>query len=83
MANPITMSNPPKGAFSVTTSDTTNFSKPTSAILVTAAGNVACVFENGDVVVVPVNANTMYPMRLTRINATLTTATGIIGFTDL
>jgi hypothetical protein len=53
----------------------------TRAIMVTVAGNLQCVFAMDDTaVIIPVDANVVYPFSLKRIISTSTTATGIFGF---
>jgi hypothetical protein len=66
--------------FAITPSDTVDFDVQTLAILATAAGNVVLVFEDSTTLTVPVDANTIYPFKVRRINATSTTATGLKGF---
>jgi hypothetical protein len=68
-------------AIAVTTSDTVNLLPGlTNAIYVGGAGNVVAVLENGDTVLftaVPVGS--VLPIRVKRINATLTTATALVA----
>lgn len=65
-------------AATITTSNTVDIPQgATDALLVGSSGNVAAVFENGDVVVLAVTAPCVLPVRVKRVNATSTTATGL------
>jgi hypothetical protein len=64
-------------AFAVTTSDTVNLAKPTDALLVGSSGVVQAVFENDAVVALTVTGPIVLPVRVKRVNATSTTATGL------
>jgi len=65
-------------AAAITTSNTVNIPQgPTDALLIGSSGNVAAVFENDDVVVLAVSAPVVLPVRVKRVNATSTTATGL------
>lgn len=65
----------------VTPSDTANFTRGVAVgILVTVSGNVACVRDDGGVVVFPLTAGIQYAIACRRINSTSTTATGIKAF---
>lgn len=68
-----------RGGFAVTPSDTVNFAKATRSIIATGAGNVVCIFVDGTQVTIPFTAGQQRDLALKRINATLTTATGLIG----
>jgi hypothetical protein len=64
-------------ALAVTTSDTVNLAKPTDALLVGSSGVVQAVFENDAVVALTVTGPIVLPVRVKRVNATSTTATGL------
>jgi hypothetical protein len=64
-------------ALAVTTSDTVNLAKPTDALLVGSSGVVQVVFENDVVVALTVTGPIVLPVRVKRVNATSTTATGL------
>lgn len=73
--------NPATMAFTITADDDTDLSQPTRGILVTGAGNLELIFfDDSAAVVVPVDANVVYPFCVKRVRASSTTATGIIGF---
>lgn len=67
-------------AAAVTPHDSTNFSSMTRALYVGVTGNVTVVMKSGAVVLfsaVPVG--TILPVRCSRVNATGTTASGIVA----
>jgi hypothetical protein len=64
-------------AAAITTSDTVNLAKPTDALLVGSSGVVQAVFENDAVVALTVTGPVVLPVRVKRVNATSTTATGL------
>ncbi|MET0996770.1 MAG: hypothetical protein ABWY20_23100 [Mycobacterium sp.] len=64
-------------ALAMTTSDTVNLAKPTDALLVGSSGVVQAVFENDAVVALTVTGPIVLPLRVKRVNATSTTATGL------
>lgn len=67
-------------AFSVTPSDTADLPYVTRSLMVTAAGDVSVVMKSGDTVTLPgLEPGTIYPIRVARVRATGTTATGIVG----
>lgn len=71
----------PQGVVAITPSDTVNLTVPIRAFMVGAAGNVSVVMGDGSTGVIPLTATGIqYMGKIARINATLTTATGIIGF---
>ena len=72
----------PAGNFlSITPSDSTNFGFVTRGIYVGGAGNVAVVSANGETTVtfVGVPAGAILPVAASRVNATNTTATNLVG----
>ena len=67
-------------AFSITASDTVDFTNMAYGIMATVAGNVVVVWEDSTTSTLPVSANVIYPWKCRRINSTNTTATGLFGF---
>ena len=66
--------------FDITPSDTVNFSTTAFAVFVGGAGNVTLVTPKGTVLTyTAIAAGTMLPVKAVRVNATLTTATLLIG----
>lgn len=75
-----TLGNPASGAFSVTPADDTDLTYYTRALYVGGAGNVEVITMAGETVVfVGVPAGTILPIRVSRVKATNTTATSILG----
>lgn len=67
-------------AATITISDTVNIpTGPTDAVAIGSSGNIAAVFENDVVVVIAVSGPITYPIRVKRINAASTTATGLVA----
>ena len=65
-------------AAAITTSDTVNIpTGPTDALLVGSTGVVQAVFENDVVVALTVTGPIVLPVKVKRVNATSTTATGL------
>lgn len=64
-------------AATITPSDTVNLAKPSDALLIGSSGAVAAVFENGTVAILTVSGPIVLPVRVARVNATGTTATGL------
>jgi NAD(P)H-nitrite reductase large subunit len=71
----------PQGIVTVTPSDTVPLAKAIRAFMVTTTGNVSAVFADGSTDVIPgCVPGIQYMAKITRINATNTTAAGIKGF---
>lgn len=69
-----------RGGFSITPSDTVNFTDPCSAIYVGGAGNIVIVSDSGDVItLLAVPVGTILPIAATRVNSTSTTATNLVA----
>jgi hypothetical protein len=66
-------------ALAVTPSDTVNLATPTHALLVGSSGVVQAVFQNGAVVALTVTGPIVLPVKVMRVNATSTTATGLVA----
>lgn len=65
---------------SVTPSDSTNLTEVARALYVGGAGNVALVTPEGTTATFSnVNAGTILPVRVVRVNSTSTTATSIVA----
>lgn len=78
--NPVNSPNPGEGAFAIVPDDAVNLAVKPRAIYVGGAGNISLLTLNGETVVftaVPVGS--ILPVRATRVNATNTTATLLIG----
>ena len=68
------------GAQNITPSDTVNLLIPAVGLFVGGAGNISAVMENGDTVTFTgVTAGSFLPFIFSRINATGTTATNMVG----
>jgi len=66
--------------YAITTSDTVDIGQGvTWAISVGGAGNMVAVLQDGKTVTMAVQAGQIVPLRVRRINATSTTATGLVG----
>lgn len=71
---------PARRGFSITTSDTTDLTAETRAIYVGAAGDLALILSSGDAVTLAgVAGGSILPLRVTRVKATGTTATQLVG----
>jgi len=70
---------PYQDAVAVTPNDTTGLATPSSALMVTASGNIVAVMPTGSTVTFNLTAGTIYPLMVKQIKATGTTATGIIA----
>jgi hypothetical protein len=74
------LSSPICGGFDIAPDDATDLSSVTRAIILGAAGDVAVVLKNGDAITLPaLAAGVIYPVRVSRVLATGTTATGLKG----
>ena len=74
------LTSPADRGAAVTPHDSTNLADTTRAIYVGGAGSVVAVMRNGSVVTFTgMQAGVIYPLRVNRINATGTTATGIVA----
>ena len=74
-----TPSDPAQLVFDVTPSDTTDLSEVTTALNVATPGTVRVTTLAGSVTDVSVTPGYAFPLRVTRVWATGTTATGIRG----
>lgn len=74
------LSGPAAHAFAVTPNDSTDLSETTRALYVGTSGSVAAVMASGTTVTfASVQSGTTLPVRVTRVLATGTTASTIVG----
>lgn len=74
------LSSPATGIFDIVPSDASDISTVTRSIMVATVGDVAVVMKDGTTGVLPaLSPGVPYPVRVTRVLATGTTATGIVG----
>ena len=74
------LDSPADDFFTITPSDSTDVTDITRAIFVTGAGDISCITRSGNTRTwAGVPASTLLPIRVSRVRATGTTATGIIG----
>ncbi len=69
----------PQRAISITPSDTVNLTRAVQALSCTGPGNASIVTEGGDVVTIYLGTS-QFSVSVSRVNATGTTATGIVGW---
>lgn len=75
------LSSPATGLLDITPSDNADLEIMTRAIMITTAGDVAVVMQDGSTGTIPaLQPGVPYPFRIRRILATGTVATGIVGF---
>jgi hypothetical protein len=76
-------SGPARSGFAITTSDVTNFAREAQGIYVGGTGNVVIVTPDGvELTFNNAQAGSVIPWAAIRVNATGTTATGLIGGTS-
>jgi len=68
------------GGFAITATDATELPKVTRAIWVGVAGNLSVVMRDGSALTITNVPVGMHHLRVRQVNATNTTATGLIGF---
>ncbi len=74
------LTSPVQGGFDVTPDDVTDLSKVTRGLMVATAGDVAVVLRSGETLTLPgLTPGAIYPVRVSRVLSTGTTATGIKG----
>ena len=71
---------PADEGFSITADDLNDLSRFTRGIAVDTAGDVAMTLTSGDDVTMELLPGYIYPLKVKRVKATSTTATGIKGF---
>ena len=68
------------GGFDITPDDANDLAQMTRGVMVSSAGDVSVVLKDGDAITLPCLApGVIYPVRVTRVLATGTTAAGIKG----
>ena len=74
------LESPPSRGVAITPNNGTDLSYPIRGLMVTGAGDVSVVTTDGDTVTLPsLQPGVQYAIRATRVRATGTTATGIVG----
>lgn len=74
------LTSPAEAAHAITPSDTLALPTATRAVYVGGAGNLRVRLVNGDTVTLPgVGGGMIYPLRVSHVLATGTTATGLVG----
>ena len=74
------LNSPIEGGFDITPDDANDLPSVTRALMVTSEGNVAVSLRNGDTITLPgLTPGVIYPLRITRVLASGTTATGLKG----
>lgn len=74
------LTSPVTGGFDITPADGTDLARVTRALMVTTAGDVAVTFRDGTSLTLPgLTPGVIYPLRVTRVLATGTTASGVKG----
>ena len=74
------LTSPIGGGFDVTPSDAADLPQVTRGVMVASTGDLAVVLKSGDAVTLPaLSPGVIYPIRIARVLATGTTATGIKG----
>ena len=74
------LNSPIEGGFDITPDDATDLPSVTRALMVASAGSVAVSLRNGDTITLPgLTPGVIYPLRITRVLASGTTATGLKG----
>lgn len=74
------LDSPVSGGFAVTAEDDADLARATRAVIVAGGGDLAVQMLDGTRIVLPaLAAGVVYPVRLARVLATGTTATGVVG----
>lgn len=74
------LDSPPAYAFTITPDDTADLARPTRGLMIAGAGDVTVVMEGGDTVTLPgLLPGVQYAVRVRRVLATATTASGLVG----
>ncbi|TNF19041.1 MAG: hypothetical protein EP318_16385 [Rhodobacteraceae bacterium] len=74
------LTGPVTGGFDITPDDAADLASVTRALMVSAAGDLAVTFRDGSSVTLPGLApGVIYPLRVRRVLATGSTATGVKG----
>lgn len=68
------------GGFDIAPDDGADLAQMTRGVMVATAGDMAVILKNGDAITLPgLTPGVIYPIRIARVLATGTTATGIKG----
>lgn len=74
------LESPPSRAFAITPKDAVDLAQPIRGLMVAGAGDVALTTLAGDVVTLPaLQPGVQYAILASRVQATGTTATGLVG----
>lgn len=74
------LSSPVCGGFDIVPDDAVDIQNLTRAIVLTSGGDVSVVLKGGDTITLPaLTAGVIYPVRVSRVLAAGTTASGING----
>ncbi|HCI06792.1 hypothetical protein N8Z32_02205 [Ascidiaceihabitans sp.] len=74
------LSSPICGGFDIVPDDAVDLQNVTRAIVLASGGDVSVVLKNGDTITLPaLTAGVIYPVRVSRVLAAGTTASGIKG----
>ena len=74
------LSSPVCGGFDIMPDDTADLNQLTRGLMVSTAGDVSVILKNGDpLTLTGLTPGVIYPVRLVRVLATGTTATGLKG----
>ena len=74
------LSSPICGGFDIVPDDVVDLPTVTRAIVLVSGGDVSVVLKNGDAITLPgLTAGVIYPVRVSRVLVTGTTATGLKG----
>jgi len=74
------LSSPICGGFDIMPDDVVDLPKVTRAIVLASGGDVSVVLKNGDAITLPgLTVGVIYPVRVSRVLVTGTTATGLKG----
>ena len=78
-ATTIHIASPVTGAFVITPNDATDLQEPTVSLYVGTAGTLKATMLDGSVVTYPALAAGRHPLRIARVWANGTSATGLVG----
>jgi hypothetical protein len=73
------LESPASVAFAITPNDSTDLSQDTRGIYVGGDGNLVARINGADITFTGVKGGAVYPIRVSRVLATGTTATGLVG----
>jgi hypothetical protein len=79
ISKPPRLSSPVTGAFAITPNDSTDLAEVTLSLYVSVAGAVKVTMFDGSVVTYATMAAGRHPLRVKRVWATGTAATGLVG----